>query len=193
MQTKAIVIDFVGGACCGKSTMTALTFGELKILGEVAELCPEFAKELVWTKKYALLNNQHEVSRHQYENLKCISEQVDFVVTDGSLIHGLYYNRSNPNNVCQIDKTEQDILKWYKEFRHLVIYLERDPNAQYDIVGRVHSEEEARHADQALLKIMDVNGIKYVKMKSSRDTVSQVVKYALELKEIIKLNVSNGQ
>lgn len=176
---SALIIDFVAGPCVGKTTIAALTFGELKMKGQNVEWAPEVAKELVWAKKFDLLDNQHEVSRQQYESFRTKASQVDYIVTDGSLLLGLHYNKANTNNICQIDRTERDILGWYRQFRHLVIYLERDPNAPYEDVGRVHNKSEALDADRSFLTILEQNGIEHYKMPSNRDTVKRVVELAM--------------
>lgn len=165
----------------GKTTYAALLFGEMKLKGYKVEWAPEIAKELVWAKKFDLLDNQHEVSRQQYESFRHKADQVDYIITDGSLIHGLHYNRSNPNNICQIERTETDILTWFRKFRHLVIYLERDPSAEYDIVGRVHTHKEALEADREFIQILTKHQIPFVKLPANRNSITEILRILNEM------------
>ncbi len=84
-------------------------------------------KKLVWAKKFSVLDEQYYVSRKQYESLKDVYGKVEYVVTDGSLVHGLYYNRFNLNNVskleAKLEATERKILEYYDEFNNINIYL----------------------------------------------------------------------
>lgn len=176
---RALFIDYVAGPAVGKSTLAALTFGEIKMRRKLAEWSTEVAKELVWAEEFDILNNQHEVSRKQYESFRSKADKVDFVVTDGSLIHALYYNRANPDNVCNVERTERDILKWHREFRHLVIYLEREPDAPYEQTGRIQNEQQALDVDRELIHIMNNHQIEFVRLPAGRDTVERVVEMAL--------------
>ena len=87
MPRQTYVINIIGGPGIGKTTISALLFANLKIRGYICEYVQEFAKKLVWLKDYDTLNNQFFVSREQYTLLKQIDGHVDFLITDGPLIH----------------------------------------------------------------------------------------------------------
>ena len=90
MDKKTILINLLAGPGTGKTTICALLFAKLKLLGYVVEYVQEYAKHLVWTKNYELLNNQYYVTQTQANLMENMIGSVDFIITDGSILHGLY-------------------------------------------------------------------------------------------------------
>src|SRR6185436_20450855 len=136
---ETYVINFISGPGAGKSLMAFLLFAELKLHGYLVEYVPEYAKSLVWSERFDVLNEQYYVSRKQFESINRIYGKVQFVITDGPLIHGVYYNRSNPNNVSDVQKTETQILKWASSHKQMNIFLERG-EYKYEQAGREQNE-----------------------------------------------------
>ena len=50
-KKNTLIVNLFGSQGSGKSTMMAGIFSKLKFLGYDCEMCPEFAKELVWEKQ----------------------------------------------------------------------------------------------------------------------------------------------
>ena len=80
------IINFIAGPSVGKSVMTSLIFSKMKIKGYNCEIVPEYAKQLVWTEEYELLNNQYHVSYYQNKLLNALKDKTDFIITDGCLL-----------------------------------------------------------------------------------------------------------
>lgn len=180
-KKKTLVVGFISGPGGGKSTHTAELFTELKKLRVNCELAQEYAKTLVWQGQFDELNNQYAVSMKQYNLLKSMDGKVDIIVTDGSLLHGLYYNRyGNPDNVSNIDKTEQMILEKFHEFNNFVLFLERG-DFEYEQAGRIQNEEQAKEIDKKLLEILDTHNISYEKIKIDSD--DKIKQLAIRIKE----------
>lgn len=55
-KRKTCVINIIGGPGLGKTTMAALIFANLKKKGFIVEYVQEYAKKLVWQKKFSKLN-----------------------------------------------------------------------------------------------------------------------------------------
>lgn len=66
------------------------------------------------------------------------------------------------------------ILKYISEFDNINIYIERG-NHQYEKIGRIHTEEEAKYLDGELVKCLNRYNIEYKIFKSG------------EIEEMIKL------
>jgi len=174
MSKKTYVINIIGGPGIGKTTFSALLFANLKMKGYVCEYVQEFAKKLVWIKDFDSLNNQYFVTKHQYELLNQINGHVDFIITDGPLVHGLYYNKYNKDNTSNMDKTEKFILEMIHKFNNINIVLERIERP-YEKDGRIQTEEEAKDIDYVLKHIMKLNKIDYHSFSSDINNIEKVI------------------
>lgn len=179
-EKKTYLINIISGPSAGKTVTCALLFAKLKILGFVVEYVQEYAKTLVWTKNFELLNNQYYVTHTQFNLMKQMIGKVDFIITDGSLLHGLYYNRHNKDNICNIEKTENFILDSYSKFNNVNIFLDRGI-FPYEEQGRIQTEEEAKEIDVILKHLIKQSEIKYVLMKSdsSEENLNDIIKFIL--------------
>jgi len=168
MMRRTKVINFTGGPGSGKTAMCCLLFAELKMRGQCVEYIPEIAKTLVWTKDFDLLNNQHYVSMKQYQLLKAVVGKVDYIVTDGPLLHGIYYNKNNTSNYCDVVKVETMIKKMMSDFSNTYIHVEKG-DFPYEKAGRLQTEEESRSIGLEIEKILKTFvGSDYYRVKSGR-------------------------
>jgi len=166
------IINIVAGPGAGKTTTAALMFGLMKLKNFNVEYIPEYTKELVWFKDFELLRNQHYVATKQYKMFKALDGIVDYIVTDGSLLHGLYYNRYYKDNICDIEKTENEILKFYNDFDNIVFFLERGDFA-YETAGRYQNEEQAKIIDPILKEILNSHNIQYKSIFGGLDNIGK--------------------
>lgn len=177
MKTK--VVNFVSGAGCGKSLMAALTFAELKMKHLKVEYVQEYAKTLVWQKRFDELNNQYYVSTKQYNMIKAVDKQVEYIVCDTSLLLGIYYNKANKMNICDTHKTNDMILNKLNEFDNIYILLKRNTDFPFEKEGRIQNEEEAVSSDIEFKKILDSLHIQYLEILSSKDSIKEIISYIL--------------
>ena len=181
---KTYIINIIGGPGIGKTTMAALLFAKLKLKRYRVEYVQEYAKKLVWLKEYDILNDQYIVSTKQYRLLKAIIGEVQFIVTDGSLFHGIYYNRGNKDNTSDVRKTETKIMEYYKSFNNINILLIRG-NYEYEQAGRYHTENEAKIIDVALKELLEEKQIDYIEFKAKENNIDPIISY---IEEYIKQN-----
>lgn len=180
MSKKTYLINILGAPGVGKSTIAALTFVQLKLInGYSVEYIQEYAKKLVWSKKFDTLNNQYYVTSQQYELFSQMNGIVDILVTDGSILHGLYYNRHNLDNTSNIDKTEKYILECNSKFNNINILLKRG-KFPYEQHGRIQSEEEAKDIDVILKHLLDQHKIPYKIFDSHVDNIEPIIKYIIK-------------
>lgn len=172
------VINLIGGPGCGKSVISAAIFCELKLRGYVTEYVQEYAKKLVWTKNFDTLNNQYYVTNKMVNQIECMVDRVTFIVTDGPIIHGLYYNKHNPDNICNIQKTEDYILKSHNKFNNINIFLQRG-NFAYETHGRMQNEREAIEIDEILIELLNTNNIEFTSFVSDIKNTKSIVDYIL--------------
>ena len=157
-----IIINLISGPGSGKSTLAAELFVFLKKQNKNVEYLQEYAKKLVWTKKFDVLNNQHLVTYKYYESIKAMAnvKEIEFVILDSSLLNGLWYNRNNLDNLSNIEKTEKLILQYYQEFNNINFFINRGKH-EYNPNGRIQNQSEAKAIDNGLINILDHNKISY--------------------------------
>jgi uridine kinase len=177
---KTYIINLLGGPGCGKSTLAALIFAKLKLHENKysVEYVQEYAKYLVWTKQFDILNNQYYVTQYQYKHLKQMNEHVDFIVTDGPLIQGIYYNMHNKENISNVEKTEAYMTKCHNEFNNINIFLKRGDH-DYETQGRLQTEEESREIDVILQHLLKQKGIdfKIFDANVNEDNINGIIDY----------------
>ncbi len=192
-MSKALVVNLIGGPGCGKSVTAAQLFANLKKTTKYKiEYFQEYVKPLVWKaedtthmerSKNAIeeLNNQRSISNNIYQLLKIMSSQLDIIITDGSIFHGLHYNRVNIYNKSNQDKTETFIIDKFNEFNNLNILLNRG-NITYEQEGRQQTYDEALYADIQLEFYLKKYNIPYNTMVVDNDA---------DLLDMIKLYMKN--
>lgn len=177
---KSKVINFISGAGAGKSLMSAMTFAELKILHFKAEYVQEYAKTLVWQKRFDELNNQYHVSMEQYKMIKAVDSAVDYIICDSGLLIGVFYNRYSKTNVSNVQRTENVILNKMKEFDNIYIFLERNPEFPYEKEGRMQDEDEAKQIDLQFKALLHELKLPYKTFLSSKNSIPNIIDYILE-------------
>jgi len=92
------VINLFAGPGSGKSTTAAFVFSYLKTRGVNAELVREYAKDVVYEKRHALLEHQLYILSKQYKRMSDLQEYggIEVIITDSPLLLSTYYGRSKP-------------------------------------------------------------------------------------------------
>jgi adenylate kinase family enzyme len=83
-QTK--VINIWAGPGCGKSTIAADLFAEMKWQGKEVELVTEVAKDIVWEGHHNLFDDQFYISAMQNRRQERLINKVNFIITDCPLM-----------------------------------------------------------------------------------------------------------
>jgi len=175
MQKQTHVINMLSGPGSGKSTLAAELYVTMKKAGYNVEFLQEYAKQLVWQKEYDILNDQYFVSKKYYESIKAMVSHVDFIILDSSLLNGLWYNRNNPHNESNVDRTEQHILKYYTEFSNILFFIKRGAYA-YEKEGRIQTEEESIQIDQDIQNLVREKGFDFIEIDMTQtDCVQQIL------------------
>lgn len=179
-MSKTKIVNILGGPGVGKTLVAALVFGNMKLLGEKVEYVQEYAKKLVWLNDIDRLNDQYYVSCRQFSVLTSVVGCVDYIITDGPLLHGIYYNRNNADNMSNVEKTEKHIIGCHNKFDNINIYIERNKKVKYETAGRIQTYNGAVKVDVGLLEIFTEHGIEYKKFRSSEKEIDNIVNYILE-------------
>ena len=175
MKTK--VVNIISGPGSGKSLMNCLIFTELKMMHYKVELVQEKAKELIYQKKFDILNDQFRVSTMQYNMIKSIDGQVEYITADSGIITGVYYNRHYATNTSDKKKTEEMILEKNSEFDNIYIFLERNPEYEFETNGRVHNEVESKVIDIQLKEMLFELHLPFKSFVSDRKNIPAILEY----------------
>lgn len=157
------IINIIGGPGCDKSLFSSSIILNLNLRNKSVELIPDYAKLLVWHKDFEALKNQYQIAHRQFEMLDLLDGQVQFLVTECPLPQVLYYNEHYEENICDVEKTRQSILDWYRRHENINVLVERGEK-KYVHTGRFQDEEQARHVDQTLHQILTRENIPFTSL-----------------------------
>jgi len=150
-----LVVNLFGGPGCGKSTVAAGLFYELKRNGLSAELVTEFAKDCIWEERHVLLEeDQLFILAEQHRRIYRLRGKVDIIITDSPLVlSALYFNDLN---VYSEPYFKAFCLDLFSKYPNLNILLKRNPVFTYDANGRTQAKlEEAQAVDRTLAAMME--------------------------------------
>ena len=154
---NTVIVNLYAGPGAGKTTCAWIIAAELKKRGVVAEYVPEYAKELVWDKRFDLLDgsykNQLALFAEQNRRLERLVGQVDAVITDSPLLLGAMYAKERRDEVAG------KILEQYHKYRNFNLFINRGES--YENAGRIHDLEESRRIDKEILQFLKENNIYY--------------------------------
>ena len=148
---KTTIINILGGAGVGKSTLASLLYVKMKISQNLknVEIVGEFAKSLVYQKKLDKLKDQLYVTKRQIKLLKPYLNNVPIIVTDSPLILGKFYS-----NKTQKQKVKKLIKKTLKNVNEINIFIERNQDIDFETFGRIHSLEQSIKIDKKMKKML---------------------------------------
>lgn len=139
------VINLWAGPGAGKSTLAAGLFFLMKTKGHKVELVTEFAKELVYAKRWTALNDQEYVTNVQNQRLERLVGQVDYIITDSPLPLAEIYVQGEDYYRKHCTEHAWDLFARYDNVNLFVNRVK--PYAEY---GRTQSEDQARTIDEKL-------------------------------------------
>ena len=165
MKRNTIVINIAGGPGTGKTTIAAELFSKLKEKGYEVENVSEFAKELVWEGRNEAFDDRLYMHGEQNHRLMQMNGKLDYIITDSPLfltaVYNDYYLKDKfPKSYNQM--IENVTCETFKLYNNKTYLLERNTN--YKIVGRRENKNTAKQIDEALIKYLDKNKIKYKKL-----------------------------
>ncbi len=179
MQT--IVINLYGGPCCGKSTVSAGLFYELKCLGVECELTGEYAKDKTWDEHQTVLRNQPYVFGKQLHRIWRLQNKVDIIVCDSPILLSTIYDSDDS------DLFELYVLEQYKKYNNINFVLERKfYNEGYQENGRNQTMQEAIEIDNDIENLLDKHNLSYTKVceSNSKEMVNKILEILKEKKVI---------
>lgn len=133
------VINLYGGPGTGKSTIAAGLFFLMKSNDISCEMAREYAKDVVWEKRFSVLEDQLYLLAKQTKRIRDLVGQVDYVITDSPILLSVVYAREYRQPVS-IEDVACDM---YAQFNNIDIFLNRRPEKEYVSKGRLQRQERA--------------------------------------------------
>ena len=178
---NTIIVNLIGAPGTGKSTLMAEVFSHLKWNKIDCEMVTEFAKELIWEKRYDTFKDELYIFAKQNHRLFIVNGKVDIIITDRPLILTIPYNRTygNKDNSLFNSSLENIVISTHNLYNNVNILLNR--TKPYNPNGRNQSEAESDKLAIVFKNIVDEFGLDYTQMDADEKAVTKII-------EIIKNN-----
>ena len=166
------VINIFAGPGSGKSTTAVTLFSKLKKLNKKVEYVSEFAKDLTYEKSFKTLDDYLYIFAQQHHMLYRLKDEVDYAICDGSFLLGyVFYNQKSIYDKKLFKKMLLDVFKSYDNINY---FLERK-DIVYQNYGRNESLKDAIKLDAKILRMLQVEDIKY-KLINSKSSTKKIMR-----------------
>jgi len=155
-------INLYGGAGCGKSTIAARIYSELKIKGYNIELVREYIKQWAYSSRVPKSFDQCYVfakQLHEEDQLFCAG--VEHIVTDSPMhLQVFYAEKYKFVSSAHLKAILSDYESSHNgKTKPINVFLHRP--AEYVSHGRYETHEQAKQIDQEIIMFLDRNKIEY--------------------------------
>lgn len=163
------VINLFGGPGCGKSTLAAGLFHELKMSGINCEYVTEQAKNFTWEERKVTLACQPYIFAKQMRDIWRLRDKVDYVICDSPLLLSLIYINEEDWPVEFIHY----VIAQFNAFDNVNFLLKRKKD--YNPVGRNQTEEEARNIDLQIKEMLELQNVDYISVYAGVPQVKKAI------------------
>ena len=185
-KKNTLVVNLFGGPGTGKSTLMAAIFAKLKSKGYDCEMCPEFAKELVWENRLETFSDELYLFAKQNHRLFRLIGKVEIVITDRPLYLSIpYYNYYKGRN----QSYENLVKDTFESYNNLNIFLER--RKKFVQNGRNENEQESKEFDERFKDCLDKAGYLYATFPGDIDYVEPICRCIEDYYDAVILNPKN--
>ena len=164
------IVNLFAGPGAGKSTLAAGLFFMMKNAGMKVELVTEYAKDVMWEKRFNLLDDQCYLFAKQLRRLNRLKDhKIEWAITDSPLLLSCIY-------------VTPDYPKEFKALVHVMFdgFDNRNFRVQrmkpYYQVGRTQTEDEAAALDMKVHEYLDTNKITFLDVPGDATGPIEVLK-----------------
>ncbi len=156
----------------------------MKTKGYKVEFISEYAKDLTYGKDFIKLKDQLLVFANQFHRYYKLQEHgLDYLIHESPILLSLVYYKED--GILPEKEFKDLVLSIYNNTNNINIFLERNPQNEYQEFGRNQDLKSAMDIDTAILKVLDENKIAYTKILSCKKSHKAVLKHII--------NVKNGE
>lgn len=171
---KTIIVSLYGQPSAGKSTLAAVTFAKLKMMGVNCELVAEFAKDKVWEENNVALANQIYIFAKQYYRIDRCAGKVDVIVTDSPLFLSPFYNK-DPEIDEPLKQLAYAISSKYDNLNYFVKRVKK-----YNPVGRLQTEAESDQIGIRMKEMLRAFDIDFIEVNGDLMSADIIVQHVIE-------------
>ena len=171
MKRNSLIVNLFGGPGCGKSTIAAWIFAQLKFEGRDVEFVMETFKDILWGQEQKAMLDQVYVQGIQHFRISRLIGEVDFIIVDSPLLLQTLYAEDNQ---LLIDLGRQEFMK-YNNFN---VFLNRV--VPYSPIGRAQEGPEALEIDNKAKEMLNRYSISYLTVDGSKEGGAQIAKILLQ-------------
>ena len=154
MEKQHLVINLIGGPCCGKSTTMAGVFYWLKKHGVNCEIATEYTKDKVWEEDYRAMDDQLYIVGKQFHRISRLIDKVDIVIMDTSLLSSIIYDKNKSEALKKL------CIEAYNKFNNMIFFIERD-DISFQSEGRREDQDRSKVIDKEYKDLMSELNIPY--------------------------------
>ncbi len=161
------VINIFSGPGIGKSTTASGLFYLMKKNDLSCEYVTEYAKDLVWEKRFDILENDPlSVLSEQHRRIDRLKGKIDYVITDSPiLLSAVYANhyQSNKKNLGDNGLHHYNglTLELFKKFENYNYFLMHTKKINYHQEGRTQNSKESAERDENVFDYLIENQIQF--------------------------------
>lgn len=171
---STLIVNLIGGPGSGKSTFAHLLVGELKFSGINAEFAHEYAKDLVFTKRWETFKDQIYMFSKQRSIIYNKVGEVDVIVADCPILLSPIYDKEKRQSLIDL------VLNEYRKVPNQYNIFVKRVDKKFVEIGRLQNIEEAKKIDRAAKSFLDKNKIPYHEMELSKENVQHIVRVVFE-------------
>jgi len=168
----ATIVNLFGGPGCGKSTLAARLYSELKQKHVEVEYVNEYPKQLVYEEQALALQNQILVFATQYHRIWTAGRHNQVVITDSPLLLSTVYNPDTSVHLHNL------VIETHHKFTNVNILLTRVPQF-HSMTGRIHTLEESNILDDkisSILHTVESDILRYNPLTDSLEALVQLIR-----------------
>lgn len=154
--------------------MAHALMGELKFYGLNVEFAHEYAKELVFEKRFNTFNNQIYLFSKQHARIYNCVNQTDVLITDCPILLTPIYDKEKRQSLVDL------VLNEYRKVPNQYTVFVKRGKKKFTEKGRIHDEKASNKIDKQIKSFLNENKIPYHEMESSKENVQHIVRVVFE-------------
>ena len=161
------VINIFSGPGVGKSTTASGLFYFMKKNGLSCEYVAEYAKDLVWEKRFEFLeHNTLSILAEQHRRIDRLQGQVEYAITDSPILLAAVYakkfqsknNDLGANGLYHYSCLTLELFNKFDNDNYFLMHTKKTP---YRREGRLQDSEEAMMIDESIFDYLIEHKIKF--------------------------------